>query len=95
MDFSESSVSSWVQGVVTTPVDREDIQQQASANTREQFRESLDLERAVEDAVMGHQEDQSKIADYFFSSTAQREEIIRNISDLVYSRVRNDAELGE
>lgn len=84
-----------MQGVVTILVDREDIQQQARANTREQFRESLDLERAVEDAVMGHQEDQSKIADCFFSSTAQREEIIRNISDLVYSRVRNDADLGE
>lgn len=95
VDFSESSVSSWVQGVVTILVDREDIQQQASANTREQFRESRDLERAVEDAVVGHQEDQSKIADYFFSSTAQREEIIRNISDLVYSRVRNEEKVGE
>ena len=86
-DFNPSAVESWVQGVVTILVEQDDIRQQASANSREQFRESRDLERAVEDAVVSHQEDQSKIIDYFFSSAAQREEIIRQISDLVYNQL--------
>lgn len=86
-DFSPSAVESWVQGVVTILVEQDDIRQQANANTREQFRESRDLERAVEDAVVSHQEDQSKIMEYFFSSAAQRDEIIRQISDLVYSQL--------
>lgn len=86
-DFSPSAVESWVQGVVTILVEQDDIRQQASANNREQFRESRDLQRAVEDAVLSHQEDQSKILDYFFSPTAQRGEIIRQISDLVYNRL--------
>ncbi|WP_172119308.1 type I restriction endonuclease subunit R [Actinomyces faecalis] len=89
-DFSPSAVESWVQGVVTILVEQEDIRQQANANTREQFRESRDLERAVEDAVVSHQEDQSKIMDYFFSSASQREEIIRQISDLVYSQLTRE-----
>ena len=86
-DFSPSAVESWVQGVVTILVEQDDIRQQANANTREQFRESRDLERAVEDAVVSHQEDQSKIVEYFFSSAAQRDEIIRQISDLVYNKL--------
>lgn len=91
VDFSPNAVDSWVQGVVTILVDQEGIRQQAYANTCEQFRESRDLERAVEDAVVSHQEDQSKIMDYFFSSAANREQIIREISDLVYYRI-NDAQ---
>ena len=86
-DFNPSAVESWVQGVVTILIEQDDIRQQAKANTREQFRESRDLERAVEDAVVSHQEDQSKIMEYFFSSAAQRDEIVRQISDLVYSQL--------
>lgn len=46
--------------------------------------------RYVEDVVVSHQEDQSKIMDYFFSSASQREEIIRQISDLVYNQLTRE-----
>jgi len=83
-DFDPSSVDSWVQGVVTILVQNDEIQDQVKANTKEQFRESQTIENAVTNAVLDHQDAQSLIMDKFFESAHRKDQIIKEISDLVY-----------
>lgn len=88
-DFDPGSVSSWVQGVVTILVKNDSIKDQVNANTKEQFRESQTIETAVTDAVLDHQDLQNTILEKFFESPQRRNEIIKEISDLVYWELRH------
>ncbi|MCI6583721.1 MAG: type I restriction endonuclease [Mobiluncus sp.] len=93
-DFNEDSTDSWLQGVVTNLMNQEEIQQQVGANTLEQFRESQLLQTAVTDAVLDHQEGQSKILEMFFADERRRKKIIKLISDLVYSELSSITSTG-
>ena len=88
-DFDPSSVQSWVQGVVTILVQNEAIKDQVNANTKEQFRESQTMETAVTNAVLDHQDAQNTILEKFFESPQRRDQIIKEISDLVYWEIRH------
>lgn len=91
-NFDPDSVQSWVQGVVTILVHNDAIKDQVNANTKEQFRESQTMETAVRNAVLDHQDSQNMILEKFFESTQRRNEIIREISDLVYWELRHQAD---
>ncbi|MGJ9463655.1 type I restriction endonuclease subunit R [Actinotignum sp. GS-2025e] len=88
-DFDPGSVESWVQGVVTILVQNDEIKDQVNANTKEQFRESQTIETAVTNAVLDHQDTQNVIMEKFFESSHRRNQIIKEISDLVYWKLRN------
>ena len=90
-DFDPNSVQTWVQGVVTILVQNEDLRNQASANTKEQFRESQTLEAAVTDAVLDHQDTQSIISEKFFENSHRRDKILTMLSDLVYLEVQSQS----
>lgn len=94
-DFRPEAVSSWVEGVVTILVQQEEIQAQAKANTKEQFRESKTLETAVTNAVLDHNDIQAHIHDKFFENTLRRNSIIREISDLVYWQLTHPEQAKE
>lgn len=94
-DFDPSSVDSWVQGVVTILVQNDEIQDQVKANTKEQFRESQTIENAVTNAVLDHQDAQSLIMDKFFESAHRKDQIIKEISDLVYLELRYQAKKNQ
>lgn len=83
-DFDPDSVQSWVQDVVTILVPNESIKDQVNADTKEQFRESQTMEKAVTDAVLDHQDTQNSILEKFFASPHRRGQIVKEISDLVY-----------
>ena len=91
-DFDPDSVSSWVQGVVTILVKSDAIKDQVKANTKEQFRESQTMETAVTNAVLDYQDSQSALLQKFFDSPQRRNAIIKEISDLVYWEIRDQAE---
>ena len=91
-DFDPDSVSSWVQGVVTILVKSDVIKDQVKANTKEQFRESQTMETAVTNAVLDYQDSQSALLQKFFDSPQRRNAIIKEISDLVYWEIRDQAE---
>lgn len=91
-DFDPGSVNSWVQGVVTILVQNDEIKDQVSANTKEQFRESHTIETAVTNAVLDHQDAQNTIMEKFFESAHRKKEIVREISDLVYWELRHQAQ---
>ena len=94
-DFDPDSVQTWVQGVVTILVQNEDLRNQASANTKEQFRESQTLEAAVTDAVLDHQDTQSIISEKFFEDRHRRDKILAMLSDLVYLEVQSQAKQAQ
>lgn len=94
-DFDPNSVQTWVQGVVTILVQNEDLRNQASANTKEQFRESQTLETAVTDAVLDHQDTQSFITEKFFENSHRRDKILTMLSDLVYLEVQSQAKQAQ
>ena len=94
-DFDPNSVQTWVQGVVTILVQNEDLRNQASANTKEQFRESQTLESAVTDAVLDHQDTQSFITEKFFENPHRRAKMLTMLSDLVYLEVQSQAKQAQ
>lgn len=94
-DFDPDSVQSWVQGVVTILVQNEAIKDQVNANTKEQFRESQTMEKAVTDAVLDHQDTQNSILEKFFESPHRRGQIIKEISDLVYWELRHQVNMDK
>ena len=94
-DFDPDSVQTWVQGVVTILVQNEDLRNQASANTKEQFRESQTLEDAVNDAVLDHQDTQSIISEKFFEDRHRRAKMLTMLSDLVYLEVQSQAKQAQ
>lgn len=88
-DFDPSSVESWVQGVVTILVQNDAIKDQVNANTKEQFRESQTMETAVTNAVLDQHDTQNTILKKFFESPHRKDQIIKEISDLVYWELRH------
>ncbi|EPD69208.1 hypothetical protein HMPREF1219_01433 [Corynebacterium pyruviciproducens ATCC BAA-1742] len=84
-----------MQGVVTILVHNDEIQDQVKANTKEQFRESQTIENAVTNAVLDHQDAQSLIMDKFFESAHRKDQIIKEISDLVYLELRYQAKKNQ
>ena len=81
--------------MVTILVQNEDLRNQASANTKEQFRESQTLESAVTDAVLDHQDTQSFITEKFFENHHRRAKMLTMLSDLVYLEVQSQAKQAQ
>lgn len=90
-DFDPGSVDSWVQGVVTILVQNDVIKDQVNANTKEQFRESQTIETAIRNAVLDHEDNQNVIMEKFFENPQRRNQIIKEISDLVFWEIRHQA----
>ena len=88
-DFSTSGIESWVQGVVTVLGENPQIQRQAAANTRQQFTESPDLASAVTDAVLGNQEENNSIVEFYFSKPEFQAELAKRLGELVYEQLKH------
>jgi len=83
-DFSESSVESWLQGVVTVLVENEQIRRQAAVNSVAQFLDSRDLDSAVADAVIRNQGSHSQIVESFFNHPGVRAEVVKYLGEAVH-----------
>ncbi|MFC7432018.1 MULTISPECIES: type I restriction endonuclease subunit R [unclassified Agrococcus] len=83
-DFAESSIESWVQGVVTVLDDHADLHMQAAANSAAQFVDSPDLDDAVVGAMLASNETNGRIVDTVFDQPGLRREVVRFIGELFY-----------
>lgn len=90
-DFSEGQQRSFVEASVRTLMEDENIVTQAKANTRPQFLESVDLQHAVEYAVVYNQSTQHKMADTFTDNLEVQKTLVELLGQLVHQLVRAPA----
>ena len=83
-DFPAVQKESFVEGLIGKLLDDGTLVVQAKANSKSQYLESPDLTNAIIDAVESNQSSHNRIADYFFTDTAGRDELVSRIGALVH-----------
>jgi type I restriction enzyme R subunit len=82
--LTESQRVSYVEGTARALLENEALVQQARVNSAAQFAESPDFEEAVQEAVADNQGAHKMLADYFFSDTPGRAQLVVELAELVY-----------
>ncbi len=91
-DFTQSQKVSFLEALLRTLLDDEELVQQARVNTPKQFVESPDFDDAVTGAVADNQGAHNKMADYFFTNAPGREQLVSSIAKAFYAYALSDRE---
>ncbi len=83
-DFSQAQKVSFLQTLLETLLSDDALVQQAAVNTRTQFAESPDFDDALSGAVADNQGAHNKMADYFFTNSTGRAQLVATIADAFY-----------
>jgi type I restriction enzyme R subunit len=89
-DFTDGQKEAFVEGLVTTVLANEKVRAQAAANTPSRFQESPDLADAILWAVEDNQGSHNRIADFFYEDSRARDELVKQIGNLIHLRARQD-----
>ncbi|GGV51020.1 hypothetical protein GCM10010293_62530 [Streptomyces griseoflavus] len=84
-DFTPAQKVSFLEALLGTLLDDEDLVQQTKVNSPTQFAESPDFDDAVMGAVADNQGAHNKMSDYFFTSTPGRAQLIAEIAKWFYT----------
>lgn len=88
--FSAGQKQSFVEALLRTLLEDEDLVQQARVNTAKQFAESPDFDDAVNGAVADNQDSHNKMADYFFTNQPGRTQLVVSIAKAFYEYAASD-----
>jgi type I restriction enzyme, R subunit len=94
-DFTPSQKESFLEALLGTLLDDEDLVQQAKVNSPTQFAESPDFDDAVTGAVADNQGAHNKMSDYFFTSTPGRTQLVVEIAKWFYAVVEQAEKASE
>ncbi len=90
-DFTTGQKESFLEALLRTLLENEQLVTQAAANSTKQFLESPDLDDAVQTAVADNQGSHNKMADYFFSDSPRVAELIASVGTLVHLHAQDRA----
>ncbi|SED42351.1 type I restriction endonuclease subunit R [Streptomyces sp. 2314.4] len=91
-DFTTTQKVSFLEALLGTLLEDEDLVRQVKVNTPSQFAESPDFDDAVTGAVADNQGAHNKMSDYFFTSTSGRTQLVGEIAKWFYSVAVDQAE---
>lgn len=90
-EFTQSQKVSFVEALGRSLLDDDALVQQARVNSPQQFADSPDFDEAVQGVVADNQGAHNKMADYFFSDSPGKSQLIVEIAEWFYS-LANDQE---
>jgi len=94
-DFTESQKVSFLEAMLRTLLDDDELVQQAKVNSAKQFVESPDFDYAVTGAVADNQGAHEKMSDYFFTNAPGRSHLISDIAKWFYAVVAGEEKPSE
>jgi type I restriction enzyme R subunit len=84
-EFTPSQKVSFVEALGRSLLDDESLVQQARVNSPQQFADSPDFDEAVQGVVADNQGAYNKMADYFFSNSPGRAQLVVEIAEWFYA----------
>ncbi|MEU8842523.1 type I restriction endonuclease [Streptomyces roseus] len=91
-DFTAAQKVSFLEALLGSLLENEDLVRQAEVNNPTQFAESPDFDDAVTGAVADNQGAHNKMSDYFFTSNMGRTQLVAEIAKWFYTVVVDEAE---
>ncbi|MFP8944387.1 type I restriction endonuclease subunit R [Streptomyces fenghuangensis] len=94
-DFTTTQKVTFLEALLGSLLENQDLVQQAKVNSPTQFAESPDFDDAVIGAVADNQGAHNKISDYFFTSAPGREQLVVELAKWFYTVVVDQVESSD
>ncbi|UCA47982.1 DEAD/DEAH box helicase family protein [Streptomyces sp. WA6-1-16] len=94
-DFTTTQKVSFLEALLGSLLEDQDLVQQAKVNSPTQFAESPDFDDAITGAVADNQGAHNKMSDYFFTSTPGRAQLVVELAKWFYAVVVDQVESSD